>query len=77
MPVELLCGLLCDDTIWSPVAEHLRVASTNVAIRSFAGFAAITAMAEAVLDQAPPRFALAGAFDGRARGPGGLPARVR
>ncbi len=60
MPVELLCGLLCDDTIWSPVAERLRESGAGVAIRSFAGFSSITAMAEALLDQAPPSFALAG-----------------
>jgi pimeloyl-ACP methyl ester carboxylesterase len=59
-PVELLCGLLCDDTIWAPVAKRLRATGTDVAIQSFAGFTSITAMAQAALDQAPPRFALAG-----------------
>jgi pimeloyl-ACP methyl ester carboxylesterase len=58
-PLFLLCGLLCDETIWSDIPSRLaQVATAHV--MSFAGFSSIAGMAERVLAAAPPRFALAG-----------------
>jgi pimeloyl-ACP methyl ester carboxylesterase len=58
-PIFLLCGLLCDETIWADVPSRLAsVASARVV--SFAGFTSIAGMAGQVLAAAPPRFALAG-----------------
>jgi pimeloyl-ACP methyl ester carboxylesterase len=58
-PIFLLCGLLCDETIWIDVPSRLAsVASARVI--SFAGFTSIAGMAAQVLATAPPRFALAG-----------------
>jgi pimeloyl-ACP methyl ester carboxylesterase len=58
-PIFLLCGLLCDETIWADVPSRLAsVASARVV--SFAGFTSIAGMAAQVLATAPPRFALAG-----------------
>src|SRR5882757_2452198 len=58
-PIILLCGLLCDETIWADIPSRLAsVASARA--KSFAGFTSIVRMAEQVLATAPPRFALAG-----------------
>ena len=58
-PVFLLCGLLCDETIWDDIPSRLAsIAHTRV--MSFAGFTSIAGMAGQVLAAAPPRFALAG-----------------
>jgi pimeloyl-ACP methyl ester carboxylesterase len=58
-PIFLLCGLLCDETIWADVPSRLAsVASARVV--SFAGFTSIAGMAGQVLAAAPTRFALAG-----------------
>ena len=58
-PIFLLCGLLCDETIWADIPSRLAsVASARVV--SFAGFTSIAGMAGQVLAAAPPRFALAG-----------------
>ena len=58
-PLFLLCGLLCDETIWADIPARLApVAGAHV--MSFAGFTSIAGMAERVLAAAPPRFALAG-----------------
>lgn len=55
----LLSGLLCDATVWSRISPGLRE-QASVQILDFRGFDDIGAMARHVLDQAPPRFALAG-----------------
>lgn len=55
----LLAGLMCDDTVWAHQREALADLA-DVRIMSFPGFDSITAMAQTVLEQAPPRFALAG-----------------
>lgn len=52
-------GLLSDRTIWQPVADLLADVA-EVRIVAFAGCRSIGAMAERLLEQAPPRFALAG-----------------
>jgi pimeloyl-ACP methyl ester carboxylesterase len=58
-PIFLLCGLLCDETIWADIPSRLAsVAHAHVV--SFAGFTSIAGMAAQVLATAPPRFALAG-----------------
>jgi pimeloyl-ACP methyl ester carboxylesterase len=55
----LLSGLLCDETFWTDIPQRLAgVADTQVL--SFRGFSSIPAMAQHVLDIAPPRFAVAG-----------------
>ena len=55
----LLCGLLCDETIWADIPGRLASAA-DARVISFAGFSSIARMAERVLAAAPPRFALAG-----------------
>jgi pimeloyl-ACP methyl ester carboxylesterase len=53
-PLYLLCGLLCDETIWADVPARLAdVADVHVA--SFAGFSSISAMADRILETAPRR----------------------
>ena len=58
-PLILLSGLLCDEVIWTDVADRLRDRA-DVRIVAFPGFSSIGAMAEHVLAIAPARFALAG-----------------
>jgi pimeloyl-ACP methyl ester carboxylesterase len=55
----LLCGLLCDGTVWSDIPRRL-AAIADVAVVSFWGLSSIEAMAQHVLQIAPPRFAVAG-----------------
>ena len=55
----LLCGLLCDETVWSDIPRRL-ASIADVSVVSFCGFSSIEAMAEHVLQTAPPRFAVAG-----------------
>ena len=58
-PLFLLCGLLCDETIWADIPSRLAPVA-NAHVMSFAGFSSFAGMAERVLAAAPPRFALAG-----------------
>jgi pimeloyl-ACP methyl ester carboxylesterase len=58
-PLFLLCGLLCDETIWADVPHRLADVA-DVHVVSFGGFSSIGAMADQVLAKAPPRFAAAG-----------------
>jgi pimeloyl-ACP methyl ester carboxylesterase len=58
-PVTLLSGLLCDESFWSDIPQRL-ASVADVQVVAFRGFSSITAMAEHVLDIAPPRFAVAG-----------------
>jgi pimeloyl-ACP methyl ester carboxylesterase len=58
-PLLLLCGLLCDATVWADIPQRLGDRA-DVRIVSFAGFSSIPAMAEHVLSTAPAQFALAG-----------------
>ncbi len=58
-PLFLLCGLLCDETIWADVPHRLADVA-DVHVVSFSGFSCIGAMADRVLSAAPPRFAVAG-----------------
>jgi pimeloyl-ACP methyl ester carboxylesterase len=58
-PLLLLCGLLCDETVWADIPARL-AAVADVSIVPFRGFDSLAAMAEHVLGVAPPRFALAG-----------------
>lgn len=55
----LLCGLLCDDTAWQAQASALG-RDYDVRVIKFVDQDAMRAMAEHVLKDAPPRFALAG-----------------
>ena len=55
----LLCGLLCDDTVWSDVPRRLADVA-DVRVVSFGGLSTLDAMADRVLSRAPPRFAVAG-----------------
>jgi pimeloyl-ACP methyl ester carboxylesterase len=57
--VYLIPGLLCDDVVWTHQAEALG-RDFDVRIPDLGGYASITAMAEAILADAPPRFSLAG-----------------
>lgn len=58
-PLLLLCGLLCDETVWADIPRRLSDAA-DVRVISFGGFSSIAAMAEHVLATAPERFAVAG-----------------
>lgn len=57
-PVIFLPGTLCDAALWAPTIEGLGGRPAEVG--DLARDDAITAMAERVLDAAPPRFALVG-----------------
>lgn len=58
--IYLLCGLLCDSTVWETQTEALRTEGYEVKPISFQGFDSIEGMARHVLEQAPQRFSLAG-----------------
>ena len=55
----LLCGLLCDETLWADIPQRL-APIVNVSVVCFTGLSSIEAMAQHVLQTAPPRFAVAG-----------------
>jgi pimeloyl-ACP methyl ester carboxylesterase len=57
-PLVLLCGLLCDSTIWSAAARYLN--SKPQQIESLPPSDSIGAMARGVLQRAPEKFALGG-----------------
>jgi pimeloyl-ACP methyl ester carboxylesterase len=58
-PVSLLCGLLCDETIWTDIPSRLAKVA-DVSVVSFRGFSSIQTMAEHVLANGSERFAVAG-----------------
>ncbi|WP_158046157.1 alpha/beta fold hydrolase [Skermanella pratensis] len=59
LPLILLPGLLCDDALWAHQSRYLdEVADVRVA--DLTGHDSIAALAAAVLESAPPRFAVAG-----------------
>ena len=58
-PLVLLPGLLCDERLFAPQLPAL-TAETDVTVADLARDGTIAAMAERVLAEAPPRFALAG-----------------
>ena len=55
----MLCGLLCDETVWADVPARLADVA-DVRVVSFPGCATLGDMARQVLSSAPPSFALAG-----------------
>jgi pimeloyl-ACP methyl ester carboxylesterase len=55
----LVPGLMCDEAVWEHQASHLRDIAT-ITIADHRSLDSLTAMAEAILDVAPQRFALAG-----------------
>ncbi len=58
-PLVFIPGLLCDESLWAHQVQYLReIADCRVAKVTNAD--TIDGLARAVLDQAPPRFALAG-----------------
>ena len=58
-PLYLLCGLLCDETVWSDIPRRLADIA-DVHVVSFGGLTSLGGMAERVLSLAPSRFAVAG-----------------
>ncbi|MEJ2590577.1 MAG: alpha/beta hydrolase [Candidatus Thiodiazotropha sp.] len=58
--IYLLCGLLCDETVWENQAQVLRKKGYDVTVMSFQGFDSISGMAAHLLAHAPMRFSLAG-----------------
>ena len=58
-PLVLCPGLLCDEALWGHQFEHL-ADIVDVSVADFTRQDSIRAMAEAVLSEAPPRFAIAG-----------------
>jgi len=59
IPAVLLPGLVCDATVWNH-AQAALVERTQVVIPDYGLLDSLPAMAEKVLREAPPRFALAG-----------------
>ena len=57
--VYLVPGLLCDETVWAAQIERLSD-TFDVRVANTRGCSSITEMAKRVLDEAPPRFNLAG-----------------
>jgi pimeloyl-ACP methyl ester carboxylesterase len=55
----LLPGLLCDEQVWAHQVQHLS-ALVDIRIPDFSRFDSLDAMADAVLQQAPEKFLLAG-----------------
>jgi pimeloyl-ACP methyl ester carboxylesterase len=58
--IYLLCGLLCDETVWEQQTPTLKALGYEVKTLSFQGFDSLPAMASHLLEQAPERFSLAG-----------------
>ncbi len=58
-PVLLLPGLVCDAAVWAHAGDALRT-RTEVTIATYGTLDSLGAMAENVLQGAPPRFAIAG-----------------
>jgi pimeloyl-ACP methyl ester carboxylesterase len=58
--IYLLCGLLCDKTVWETQTPALQKAGYDVRPMSFQGFDSIGGMAAHLLEQAPEHFSLAG-----------------
>lgn len=58
--VYLLCGVLCDKTVWEAQTQALEKKGYDVRPMSFQGFDSLVAMAEHLLEVAPARFSLAG-----------------
>jgi pimeloyl-ACP methyl ester carboxylesterase len=59
-PLVLLPGLLCDAALWAPQVDALRGLADPIMIGDLTRHDSMGAMAEAILAEAPPRFALAG-----------------
>jgi pimeloyl-ACP methyl ester carboxylesterase len=58
-PLVLTAGLLCDAVMWQPIADLLGDVA-DATIVDFIGLDSIEAMADKLLTEAPPRFALVG-----------------
>jgi pimeloyl-ACP methyl ester carboxylesterase len=58
--IYLLCGLLCDHTVWEIQTQALKKQGYDVRPMSFQGFDSLSGMATHLLKQAPARFSLAG-----------------
>jgi pimeloyl-ACP methyl ester carboxylesterase len=58
--IYLLCGLLCDATVWKTQTEALQNKGHDVRPISFQGFETLQDMAAHALEGAPRRFSLAG-----------------
>jgi len=59
MPFVLAPGLMCDHTVWEPLADHLPSFQSRTVI-DYQGANTLVHMAELLLNQAPDRFLLAG-----------------
>ena len=60
LPLVLLPGLLCDQTVWSAQQNALARDYPVYSIPHFYGHTSLSSMAKFALSAAPPRFALAG-----------------
>ncbi|MEM8916018.1 MAG: alpha/beta hydrolase, partial [Pseudomonadota bacterium] len=58
-PLLLLSGMMCDARLYGPQIAHFS-SSRPVMVMSLTGHQSFASLAEAILDKAPPRFALAG-----------------
>ena len=56
----LVPGLMCDEALWNHQVEHLSDIAEIVVTDKHAGYTTISEIAEAIMDDCPPTFALAG-----------------
>lgn len=59
-PLLLVPGLLCDATLWAHQTAHLGEAAASTVVAETTGHDSMPALAAAILQSAPPAFALAG-----------------
>ncbi len=67
MNLVLVPGLMCDEAVWKPQLKALKKVA-HIQVADHGELDSLDAMAEAILAQAPPKFAVGRAFDGRTRG---------
>jgi pimeloyl-ACP methyl ester carboxylesterase len=60
MQLVLVPGLMCDQAVWQPMFPHLDCKQRNILIAGHGAATSLTQMAELILSQAAPRFAIAG-----------------
>ncbi len=60
MQLVLVPGLMCDQAVWQPLFPHLDCKQSNILIADHGAGSSLTRMAEHILSQTAPRFAIAG-----------------
>jgi pimeloyl-ACP methyl ester carboxylesterase len=60
LPLVLVPGLMCNETVWSPLYPHLNVSRQHIIVPDHGLCDDLALMAQRILDTAPERFMLAG-----------------